>query len=179
MADMADKLSEQKGATQEAKSSELELLQQMIQEKEKLVQQNWDQLLRVRAELENYRRRAEKEKTEAVLWGQAGVIKLLIPILDELEHAMRQLNSDDVLAPELKEGFSLVLKNFQKVFEQEGVVKVKAEIGKPYDPHCHEVVRAEESEDSDGLITEVIQDGFVLRERLLRPSKVVVSKKKV
>lgn len=163
--------------TREAKLAEQELIRQALEEKERLLKEHWNQFLRAKAELENYRRRVEKEKTETLLWSQARLLKLFLPLWEDLKRGVGELAASKSLDPKIREGFALVLKNMEKIFEKEGLVRIDAQIGKPYDPHVHEVVRTQESSDSDGLICEVLQEGFALGERLLVPSRVVVTKK--
>lgn len=166
------------GIAREAKLAEQEILRQSLEEKDKLLSERWDQFLRTKAELENYRRRAENEKAQALAWGQARILAQMIPVLEQLKKGCEQLEALGLADPKLKDGFKLVVKNLEKILDSEGVKKIEAPEGKPYDPHYHEVIRVEERGDSEGLIIGVVQEGFTLGERVLIPSKVIVSKKK-
>lgn len=134
-----------------------------------------DQLLRARAEVENQRKRSEKAVSEAIVYGQAAVLERLLPLWDQLMAASGQMNGTDL---KTKEGFDMVVKNMEKLFESFGLNKVKALQGNLYDPQWHEVLRVEESDQKEGEIMSVVQDGFMMAGRLLRPARVIVSKHK-
>lgn len=163
--------------TVESKENKKEDLEKALAEKDKLIQEHWDQLLRSRAELENTRKRSDKAAAEAILYGQASVLERLLPLWDQLRSGLEQLEIAGA-DPKVKEGLALVLKNMEQMFESCGLGRVEVLQGKPYDPHLHEVIQTQESEQEEGVILGVAQDGFVMNGRVLRPAKVIVSKKK-
>ena len=147
------------------------------EEKEKLIQFYTDQVLRTKAELENFRKRSEKAQAEAAHYGQARILKHFLPIWDQLILGLCQLKETASLDDKIKQGFEMVVKNLEDFFKSHGVSRVAAPLGAHYDPHYHEVVRVEDSEEADGTIVSVEQVGFLMGERVLRPARVVVTKK--
>lgn len=130
-----------------------------------------DKLLRLYAELDNYRKRAEKEKIETAKRSKASLVLALLPVLDDFELALKQ--NDD--KNEFRSGIELVYKNFLSVLKKEGLEEMKLE-GEKFDPYLHEAVKVEDGE--DGKILSVIQKGYFLDGKVLRHAKVVVGRKK-
>ncbi len=140
--------------------------------REELRQAN-ERWLRERADGENLKKRAAREKTEAVRFGTESLIKDLLPIVDNLERALCHAQGDD--AP-LMEGVSLVLKSLVDVLGRHGVSRVEASGGQ-FDPAHHEAVAHIESADhAPNAVMEEHQPGYRLHDRLLRPALVTVSK---
>ena len=129
---------------------------------------------RAQADLVNYRSRAIQEIEEAKRAVQFGVISRFISIVDDLERAVE--NAPEEAQIEWREGVELVLRNLEKALELEGVSQIDS-LGKSFDPREHEALLYEENSDTeDGLILNVIQQGYRLNERILRPARVIVSK---
>jgi len=162
----------------EDKLAELDILKQSLEEKDKQARQNWDQYLRAKAELENFRKRSEKNAAEAALYGEACVMEKILAVWDQLSAGLLQLKADGRADAKVKQGFDLVAKNFEELFKSCGVARIQAPAGTVYDPHMHEVVRLEESEGPEGVILKAEGEGFLMAGRVLRPARVVASKKK-
>ena len=129
---------------------------------------------RAQADLVNYRSRAIQEIEEAKRAVQFGVISRFISIVDDLERAVE--NAPEEAQIEWREGVELVLRNLEKALELEGVSQIDS-LGKSFDPREHEALLYEENSDTeDGLILNVIQQGYRLNERIIRPARVIVSK---
>ena len=129
---------------------------------------------RAQADLVNYRSRASQEIEEAKRTVQFGVISRFISIVDDLERAVE--NAPEEAQIEWREGVELVLRNLEKALELEGVSQIDS-LGKSFDPREHEALLYEENSDTeDGLILNVIQQGYRLNERIIRPARVIVSK---
>ena len=129
---------------------------------------------RAQADLVNYRNRATQEIEETKRIVQFGLLSRFISIVDDLERAIENLPEDS--QNEWSEGVGLVLRNLEKILELEGVVQIES-LGKPFDPREHEALLYEENtETEDGLIINVIQQGYRLNERVIRPARVIVSK---
>ena len=129
---------------------------------------------RAQADLVNYRNRATQEIEETKRIVQFGLLSRFISIVDDLERAIENLPEDS--QNEWSEGVALVLRNLEKILELEGVVQIES-LGKPFDPREHEALLYEENtETEDGLIINVIQQGYRLNERVIRPARVIVSK---
>ena len=129
---------------------------------------------RAQADLVNYRNRANQEMEEAKRTVQFGVISRFISIVDDLERAVENVPEEAQI--EWTEGVELVLRNLEKALELEGVSQIES-LGKSFDPREHEALLYEENSDiEDGLILNVIQQGYRLNERIIRPARVIVSK---
>lgn len=157
------------------KLAEEDLLRQALDEKEKLVKDFQDKWLRALAEVENIRKRTEREKADAMMYSQVRVLTAVITIFDAMERAVAGLDAQPGIDGKIREGFSMLLKNAKKIMELEGVVRVEAKAGTPYDPNFHEVIRVKDDQGPEGLILEVVQDGYLLGTRVLRPARVVVA----
>ena len=138
----------------------------------------YDQLLRLQADFENYRKRVEREKPMFINFGKAEVIKKLLPLYDTLLKAEAEVNKKDADADKIKQGLNMIFEEFNKVFKSEGV-EVMCCKGKPYDPMTQEVVAAMPCEEKDeGIVSEEICRGVSLNGTVLRPARVIVGKKK-
>ncbi len=165
-------------SAREAKLAELDILRQALEEKERLAQESRDQMLRARAELENARRRWEKERVEALDYGRYLVLRAVFSLWDQLGLCLKALQADKQIDVKIKEGFELFEKNQEKFLRDQGVLRVPAEPGQAFDPLHQEALRLEESDLEEGRIVSVEQEGYFMGERLLRPARAVVSKKK-
>jgi molecular chaperone GrpE len=140
-----------------------------------------DRFLRKCAELENYKKRIEKETRAHTEFANEGLIRALLPIIDNLERAMEhsaeEKNTGDEALESLRSGLKLTLNELYSQLRAFGLEPVKAE-GERFDPSKHEAISHEETEgvEGDTVITE-LRKGFILRDRLIRPALVVVSKR--
>lgn len=129
---------------------------------------------RAQADLVNYRNRSIQELEETKRTVQFGLLSRFISVADDLERAMENLPEE--AQNEWSEGVALVLRNLEKILELEGVVQIES-LGKPFDPKEHEALLYEENtEIEDGQVVNVIQQGYRLNERIIRPARVIVSK---
>ena len=151
-------------------------LETRFQEKEKEAKDNYDRYLRLSAELDNYKKRAEKEKSEAYKFAIGNLLKELLPVMDNLERAMEHgRETEDPKA--LLEGVEMTYKGFWSVLEKHGVTQVEA-LGEEFDPNHHEAVMVQEdAQKPPGVVIGQLQKGYRLHKRLVRPAMVVVSKK--
>ena len=136
-----------------------------------------DQHLRLQAEFENFRRRGLKEKQEAHLFGHQNLVKELLPAVDNLDRAVEhaeQSASEDL--QQLLQGIELVRRELSGVLERFGVSEIEAE-GKTFDPAVHEAMaQTPTAEVAPNSVVAVMEKGYQLHDRLLRPARVVVSK---
>ncbi len=156
--------------TAEVKEGDVESLKQALAEEKKKNQEylaNWQ---RAQADLINYKRRSEQERLEFNRFANASLILSLLPVLDDLELALSSIPSKSV-SNSWVEGIRLVERKFKSALEAHGVKPIKA-LGEPFDPNFHEAVRQEKGK--EGAVVEVMQKGYLLGDRVLRPSKVVV-----
>jgi molecular chaperone GrpE len=136
---------------------------------------NWDHYLRCRADLENYRKRAQREKEDLGRFANENLLRELLPVLDNLERAVAHAKESGGDG-NLLEGVEMTIGLLHKTFDQFGVTAVEA-LGKPFDPACHEAMgQLESSELPPGSVAQELQKGYLLNQRLLRPALVMVSK---
>ncbi|MEZ4601169.1 MAG: nucleotide exchange factor GrpE [Syntrophotaleaceae bacterium] len=138
---------------------------------------NWDLYLRERAELENYRKRMQREKEDLARFANENLLREILPILDNLERAVsHSKESAENDAAGLLKGVEMTLDQFHKVLEKFGVVPVES-VGKPFDPAWHEAMgQLESREHAPNTVVQQMQKGFTLNDRLLRPALVLVAK---
>jgi molecular chaperone GrpE len=134
-----------------------------------------DKILRAAAELENLRKRHQKDLENARKYGSEGILGSLVPVRDSLDLAMQ--SSEKEMPDSLKEGLEATLKLFDSCLENFGVESINPK-GRIFDPNLHEamVMQVDDSKE-EGTIVEVIQKGFKLHDRVLRAARVIVSKK--
>ncbi len=147
---------------------------------EKLIEAE-DKLTRSYAELENQRRRYEKEKEEAYEFGGMALAKECLNLTDNLERSKLSIINDESLEKNNKdkiiEHLDIIYKDILSIFKKNQIDEIPA-LGKKFDPNKHQaMLEIEDSEKEQGIIVQEIQKGFTLKERLLRPSLVGVSKK--
>ena len=141
-----------------------------------------DKLIRTFAEMENQRRRFEKEKEDAFSYGGFAFAKETLNLIDNLERSKKILESDEALknTEALKktlEHFDIINKDMVSILSKNGIIPLDS-IGKKLDPNLHQAMtEIEDDQKEPGTIIQEIQKGFMIKERLLRPSLVVVSKK--
>ncbi len=131
-----------------------------------------DRYLRMRADFENFRKRMEREKAEYYRYALAGILRELLPVVDNFERA---LSSSEGGGEEFIRGIELIYKQLMDVLKKEGLQRIEAE-GQLFDPNIHEAVAREENGEIPAhTITDVLQPGYVLQDRLLRPAMVRVA----
>ena len=169
------KAEESKDASEE-KKEELSVDQKLKEAENKL--------LRSLAEIENQRRRFEKEIKDAFEFGSFNFAKESLAILDNLDRAKNAIKNDEVLKKNkdlerFLENISIIEKDLVTIFERNRITKINAK-GKKFDPNLHQAMAEIEDENSElGTIVQEIQCGYMLGERLLRPALVGISKKKI
>ncbi|MBE0454748.1 MAG: nucleotide exchange factor GrpE [Roseovarius sp.] len=138
--------------------------------------ENWDQLLRVQADLENTRRRAAQDVEKAHKFGLEKFAQELLPVKDSLELGLAASTSDDEAVAKLREGMELTLKMLSSCMEKFGIKEVNP-LGEPFNPEWHQAMTMQESaEHAHNTVMLVMQKGYLLNDRLMRPAMVVVSK---
>ncbi|MFC1496333.1 nucleotide exchange factor GrpE [Candidatus Margulisiibacteriota bacterium] len=151
--------------------------EQKIPEKEEINKKLEDEKnlrLRALADLDNYKKRVEKEKEALAQFCTAGIIAELLPTLDGFERAIKEAEKAGG-HEEILKGIALVKKQMEDTFNKFGVKEVAA-LGKKFDANFHEAVLQKESDRPEHEIIEVMQKGFTLNGRLLRPAMVIISK---
>ena len=134
-----------------------------------------DSFARLQANYENYIKRAEKQKEGVLMDAKHRVIGRILPAIDSLELAIRDLRENGNLSTAQTEGLTLVLKQFHQTLEQEGVARIKA-VGEKFDPEIHEAINTSiQSDIPEGTVVEEAQPGYTLGGMPIRCSKVIVS----
>ncbi len=137
----------------------------------------WDKYLRVCADFDNSRKRWEKERQEVVKFSNFKLIRDIIPIIDELEQAVKVVKKDTSLN-KICEGIEITYKKLLGILNNYGVRSIRAE-GEKFNPYLHEIVGQKEVEDNqEHTIVEEVQKGYLLEDKVLRASKVIVGVKK-
>jgi len=157
----------------EEKLSELEILAQALEESKKKAAEYFDQLLRLKAEFENFRKRTEKEKTEARAWGKQDVLMPLLALVDIFEQAMAHTRSATDMK-QVVQGLEFLHKNFASFLKGEGLEAMQL-AGQAFDPHKAEAVEQTEVDEKEaGKVLAELQKGYLFQGRVLRPARVRV-----
>ena len=134
-----------------------------------------DQLQRLKAEFDNYRKRLQRDGEALRLRAAEGLVESLLPVIDNMERALEAAGKHE--ESKLVEGVELVSEQLRSVLASQGLEEVPAEPGVPFDPTVHEAVLVQESaEHPEGTIAAVLERGYLLHGRLLRPVKVIVAR---
>lgn len=154
-----------------------EQLQELKQRAAK-ADEHWERLLRTTADFDNFKKRATREKQDAIRFANEGLLEKLIPVLDSFDMALAAAQNDQTdVAQSLKTGINMVYQQLKSALADAGLEEVDAS-GKPFDPNLHEAVSQQESAElPEGQVLQQLRRGYKLRERLLRPATVVVSKR--
>jgi len=136
----------------------------------------WDQMMRLRAEIENNRKRAERDLENAHKYALKNFVEALLPIVDSMEMGQTAAAADNATLESIREGSSLTMNMLVQVLEKNGLEQLDP-VGEKFDPEKHQAMTMIESEDAESnTIIEVMQKGFMLNDRLVRPAMVVVAK---
>jgi molecular chaperone GrpE len=155
--------------------ADLVKLHEHLETKKKEASENYDRYLRQVAEVENLRKRANREKEEAIRFANEALVKDLLPVIDNLERAVAHSKEGGNGKP-LVEGVEMVLRGFFDILAKHGVVPISA-VGQRFDPEKHEAMAQIESGTYEpNTVVEEYHKGYLLRDRLLRPALVSVAK---
>jgi molecular chaperone GrpE len=140
--------------------------------------ENWERLLRTTADFDNFKKRAAREKQDAIRYANEGLLEKLVPVLDNFDAALSAAQaSSGNSAQSLQTGVSMIFQQLKKALTEGGLEEVDA-TGQKFDPNLHEAVSQQESADvPEGQVLQQLRKGYKLRDRLLRPATVVVAKK--
>jgi molecular chaperone GrpE len=134
-------------------------------------QQHLDDLKRLAADFDNYRKRVARDQAALSARAAERLVKELLPIVDDLERALEAAEEHE--EAKLEEGVRLVHRQLASVLEREGLAEIETD-GK-FDPHVHEALLSQPSEADEGSVIEVMQKGYRLGDRVLRPARVIVA----
>ena len=169
----------QKSASNKAKeeledNSKIEDLESQLQEAQQSAKDNWDKLLRSQAEMENLKRRTTKDLENAHKFALDGFVKALLEVSDSLTMGIKSAKDEKATIETTTEGLELTMKVFNSTLEKFGVESINP-VGEKFDPELHEAVTMVPMPDKkSNTVLEVIQTGFTLNGRLVRPALVIV-----
>lgn len=154
---------------------ELSELKEALATKEKESKDNYERYLRALAELDNYKKRAARDKAEIIKYGKEDLIKDIVPFLDSLDRALAHTDAGD--AQTFKDGIVLIQDQLLCCLKKHGVERIES-VGSDFDPNFHEALMQMESADhQDNQVVSEMEKGYLLNGRLIRPSRVCVCKK--
>jgi molecular chaperone GrpE len=149
-----------------------------LKQKAAKADEHWDRLLRTTADLENFKKRAARERQDAIRFANASLFEKLIPALDNFDMAMAAANNAEGHSMEsLKTGVAMIYNQLKAALADTGLEEIDA-TNQPFDPNLHEAVSHQDSADlPEGQVLQQLRKGYKLKERLIRPASVVVSRK--
>lgn len=154
----------------------IEELQQALVQAEQKVQENWDKAVRAQAEMENLKRRTQKDLEDAHKFALTGFAKELLPVLDSLVLGLQAATGDSEEVKKFREGSELTIKQFESVFAKFKIEEIDP-IGQPFNAELHQAMAMHAVEGAEpNTVVNVFQKGYMLNGRLLRPAMVLVAK---
>ena len=162
-------------AKTETEENTVEALEAKLAEVQAKADDNWDQLVRARAEMENIRRRSERELVNAHKYALEKFAQELLPVIDSMEMGVLAAQDESADVSKLREGTEMTLKMFETAIEKFGIKSVHPH-GESFNPEHHQAMTMIDSDEHEpNMIIDVMQKGYLLNERLVRPAMVVVS----
>ena len=153
-------------------ADDIEVLRRALIEEERKSEKYLASLQRAQADLSNYIKRAEQEKIEIIEFANRSLVLNLLPVLDDFEMAFNSTPSK-LAKSSWTEGMKLIYNKARTVLKTQGLAEIRA-VGEAFDPHLHEAVAQRDGE--DGIVLEETRKGYKFKDKLLRPSSVVVGK---
>ncbi|MFT5664183.1 MAG: molecular chaperone GrpE [Gammaproteobacteria bacterium] len=153
-----------------------ESIEQQLERTQQTVKDYWDQIMRLKAEMENNRKRAERDVENAHKFALRNFSEALLPVLDSMEMAQQAAEAENASLESILEGTKLTTTMFVQVLEKHGLKQLNP-IGEKFDPEQHQAISMIEDKNvKSNHIINVMQKGFTLNERLVRPAMVIVAK---
>lgn len=150
---------------------DIEALKRQLEDAEAKLAESVEGWQRAQADFQNYKKRVERDNESLYASMKGDIVKKILPVLDDLERAMQNRPADDAWA----NGIELIVRKFQNILDAEGVKRIEA-AGAEFDPNFHEAISHEHHEDfRSGQVIEVVQNGYMLGERVIRPALVRVA----
>jgi len=164
-------------ASDEATEDEAEIsTEEALEQAQVTIKDYFDQMMRLRAEMENNRKRAERDVQNAHKYALKNFTEALLPIIDSMEMGMEAAKADNATLESIREGSELTMNMFVQVLKKNGLDQVNP-LGEKFDPELHQAISMVEDEAAESnTVINVMQKGFTLNERLVRPAMVVVAK---
>jgi len=162
---------EEQVSHKEMLSAEFEALKTQLEEANAKVSEYKDSWMRSQAEFQNYKKRIERDNDMLRATMKGDIVKKILPVLDDMERALQNRPTDESWG----NGIELIVRKFQSVLESEGIKRIEAE-GAEFDPNFHEAISNEPNDEVEsGHVIAVVQNGYMLGERVIRPALVRVA----
>ncbi|MFQ5483761.1 MAG: nucleotide exchange factor GrpE [Desulfobacterales bacterium] len=156
----------------------LKELESKLESAENEAKENYDRFLRVSAEFENYKKRSARQMDEFRKFANESLLKDILCVVDNLERAVDSSQNDGAIKHTIAEGVTLTIDEILKILQKFNVKPILS-LNEPFDPNFHQAVMQEEADDyPDNVVLKELQKGYLMHDRLLRPSMVIVSKAK-
>jgi len=153
-----------------------ESIEQQLEKAQATIKEYWDQIMRLKAEIENNRKRAGRDVENAHKFALRNFAESLLPIVDSMEMGQQAAEADNANLSSIVEGTQLTMSMFVQVLENHGLKQINP-VGEQFDPEQHQAISMVEDKNAESnTVVSVMQKGFMLNERLVRPAMVVVSK---
>jgi molecular chaperone GrpE len=139
--------------------------------------QHYEQLVRTTADFENFKKRAARERQDAIKYANESLLERLMPVLDNFEMALAAANAPATSLQSIQAGVNMIQQQLRTAMAEAGLEEIEA-TGKVFDPNLHEALSQQESSEvPEGHVMQQVRKGYKLRDRLLRPASVIVAKK--
>jgi molecular chaperone GrpE len=159
----------------QASSDEVTALRAKIKELDEKANMNYDRYLRALAELENYKKRVARDRSEWMRYAGEDLLTEVLPVVDNLERTLTHVKENSDIN-KLAEGLNLIYRQFQQALERSGVSRID-EVHKPFDPAIHQALqRVEDKSVPDDTVVDILQKGYTLNGKVIRPAMVKVAK---
>ena len=160
----------------DAKDETDETIEQQLANAQVTIKDYWEQMMRLRAEIENNRKRAERDVENAHKYALKNFVENLLPVIDSMEMGQTAATADNATLESILEGSALTVDMFVQVLQRNGLEQVDP-LGEKFDPERHQAISMIDVEDAkSNTVVEVMQKGFLLNDRLIRPAMVVVAR---
>ena len=153
-----------------------EPVEMQLAKAQETIKDYWDQMMRLRAEIDNNRKRAERDIESAHKYALKSFVENLLPVIDSMEMGQTAASADNATLESIREGTALTMNMLIHVMEKNGLEQIDP-LGENFDPEKHQAISMIEAEGAaPNTVVEVMQKGFLLNDRLVRPAMVVVAK---
>jgi molecular chaperone GrpE len=175
-AELEDVIPEAADDSPDSPADDEESVEKQLERAQQTIKDYWEQIMRLRAEIDNNRKRAERDIENAHKYATRGLLENLLPVVDSMEMGQAAAESENATLESIREGSALTMNMFIQVLEKHGLEQIDP-LGEKFDPEKHQAISMTESADAESnTVVEVMQKGFQLNERLVRPAMVVVAK---
>lgn len=153
-----------------------ETMEQQLAKAQVTIKDYWDQMMRLRAEIENNRKRAERDVANAHKYAVKNFVENLLPVIDSMEMGQTAAATDNATLESIREGSALTAEMLVQALENNGLEQIDP-LGEKFDPEKHQAISMIDAENAESnIVIEVMQKGFSLNDRLVRPAMVVVAR---